>query len=131
LIELNSTELASVVARMLDDKLAKDIVILDISNVSILADYFVICSADSTTQVRTLTSFIREKVKELTGRIPIGEESDAKNRWNLLDYGEVIVHILYKEERQFYALEKFWNHACTLDRESWIKQSENIKDKLI
>ena len=93
----NSGKFASVIARLLDNKLARDITILDISNVSILADYFVICSADSTTQVRTLTEIVREKVKILFDRIPIGEESDTKNRWNLLDYGDVIVHVLHRE----------------------------------
>ncbi|OGI21817.1 MAG: ribosome silencing factor [Candidatus Melainabacteria bacterium RIFOXYA12_FULL_32_12] len=115
---------------MMDNKLAKDIVILDISNVSIMADYFVICSAETTTQVRALSSSIREKVKELFGRIPAGDESDARNRWNLLDYGDVIVHVLHREEREFYAIEKFWSHACTIDEETWMKESEDMKDQL-
>lgn len=125
--ELNSYDFASVIARIMDEKLAKDIVILNISNVSILADYFVICSTETTTQGRALTSFIRETIKDDYGRIPSGEESDARNRWNLLDYGDVIVHILHKDERQFYALEKFWNHACTIERESWMKTSEKYR----
>ncbi len=128
--EINSNKFASVIARMMDNKLAKDIVILDISNVSIMADYFVICSAETTTQVRALSSSIREKVKELFGRIPAGDESDARNRWNLLDYGDVIVHVLHREEREFYAIEKFWSHACTIDEETWMKESEDMKDQL-
>lgn len=126
----NSGKFASVIARLLDNKLARDITILDISNVSILADYFVICSADSTTQVRTLTEIVREKVKILFDRIPIGEESDTKNRWNLLDYGDVIVHVLHREERQFYAIEKFWNHACTIEEQQWKQDSEDMKELL-
>ena len=128
--EINSNKFASVIARMMDNKLAKDIVILDISNVSIMADYFVICSAETTTQVRALSSSIREKVKELFGRIPAGDESDARNRWNLLDYGDVIVHVLHREEREFYAIEKFWSHACTIDEETWMQESEDMKDQL-
>jgi len=130
LTEINSNKFASVIARMMDNKLAKDIVILDISNVSIMADYFVICSAETTTQVRALSSSIREKVKELFGRIPAGDESDARNRWNLLDYGDVIVHVLHREEREFYAIEKFWSHACTIDEETWMQESEDMKDQL-
>ena len=126
----NSGKFASVIARLLDNKLARDITILDISNISILADYFVICSADSTTQVRTLTEIVREKVKILFDRIPIGEESDTKNRWNLLDYGDVIVHVLHREERQFYAIEKFWNHACTIEEQQWKQDSEDMKELL-
>lgn len=129
--ELNSSKFASVIARIMDNKLAKDIVILDISNVSVLADYFVICSADTTTQVRALSSFVREKIKDLFDRIPIGEEGDERSRWNLVDYGDVIVHVLHRDERDFYALEKFWNHACTIDRESWMQESEDLKERLI
>ena len=128
--EENSYKFACYIARILDNKQAKDITILNISNVSILADYFVICSADTTTQVRALTSNVREKIKEIFEKIPSGEESDIKNRWNLLDYGDVIVHILHKEERQFYALEKFWSHACTIDTEVWMSESKDMEEKL-
>ncbi len=124
--ELASITLASTIARIMDEKFAKDIVILNISNVSIMADYFVICSADTSTQVRALKSSVEEKIKELFQRKPAGDESDLKNRWNLLDYGDVVVHILHKEERALYALEKFWSHGCILDRESWMKESDKF-----
>ena len=122
--DINSQKFACAIARFLDDKLAKDISILNITNVSVLADYFVICSADTTTQVKALTGAIREKVKEHFKRIPSGEENDLKNRWNLLDYGDVIVHILHKEERETYAIEKFWNHALRIPQEIWLEESK-------
>ena len=122
--DINSQKFACAVARFLDDKLAKDISILNIANISVLADYFVICSADTNTQVKALTGAVREKVKEHFKRIPAGEENDLKNRWNLLDYGDVIVHILHREERETYALEKFWNHALRISQEIWMEQSK-------
>lgn len=122
--ELSSYKFASIIARILDDKLAKDITILNISNVSMLADYFVICSADTNTQVKALTENVRERVKHLFGRIPAGEENDLKNRWNLLDYGDVIVHVLHKEERETYAIEKFWSHAFKVERNDWEEESK-------
>ena len=122
--ELSSYKFASILARILDDKLAKDITILNISNVSMLADYFVICSADTNTQVKALTENVRERVKHLFGRIPAGEENDLKNRWNLLDYGDVIVHVLHKEERETYAIEKFWLHAFKVERSDWEEESK-------
>lgn len=122
--ETTSYKLASVIARVLDDKQAKDISILNISNVSVLADYFVICSGDTNTQVKALTNHVRESIKKFFGRIPSGEENDLKNRWNLMDYGDVIVHVLHKEERETYAIEKFWNHALRLERQDWEKESE-------
>lgn len=125
---VTSDVLSSVIARILDDKLGKDISILNISNVSVLADYFVICSADTSTQVRALTSYIREKVKDLFDRLPSGQENDLKNRWNLLDYGDVVVHVLHKEERETYAIEKFWNHAFKIPAEKWMKDSEQYSE---
>jgi len=130
LTELNSYKFACIIARMLEYKFAKDISILNISNVSVLSDYFVICSAETSTQVRAMTGYIREQVKSIFGRLPAGEESDQKNRWNLIDYGDVVIHILHRDERQFYAIEKFWNHAFLVEQEDWIKESEDIVDKL-
>ena len=122
--EIDSQKFACAIARFLDDKLAKDISILNISNISVLADYFVICSTDTNTQVKALTGSVREKVKENFERIPCGEENDLKNRWNLLDYGDVIVHILHKEERETYAIEKFWNNALRIPKETWLELSK-------
>lgn len=123
-MEITSKKLACAIARILDDKLAQDILILDISKVSVMSDYFVIVSATSAPQVKGLTESTREKVKELFGRIPKGDENDKKNRWNLLDYGDVVVHIMHQEAREVYALEKFWNHALKITREDWEAESK-------
>ena len=122
--EVSSKKLSSVIARTLDDKKASDILVLNVASVCVLSDYFVIASAGSTTQVKGLTSSLRERIKELFGRIPNGDENDLKNRWNLLDYGDVIVHIMHNEQGGNYALEKFWNHALKVDREDWIEESK-------
>ena len=98
--EIDSHKFACAVAQFLDDKLAKDITILNISNVSSLADYFVIATGDSTPQVKALMETVKDKVKTVFSRLPIRQENDVKNRWNLLDYGDVVVHILHKEERE-------------------------------
>ena len=122
--EVSSKKLSSIIARVLDDKKAVDISVLNVANVCVLSDYFVIASATSTTQVKGLTSSLREKIKELFGRIPNGDENDLKNRWNLLDYGAVIVHIMHTEVRESYTLEKFWNHALKISREEWEEESK-------
>lgn len=129
--EVETNVLTSVVARILDNRLAKDITILNISNVSVMADYFVICSGESATQVRAMTGYVKEYVKNVFGRYPNGEENDTKNRWNLLDYGDVVVHVLHKEERETYAIEKFWNHGFKVKQEDWMKESEPYADKLL
>ena len=124
--DISSYKLASVIARFLDDKQGKDITILNISKVSMLADYFVIVTGTSSTQVKALTSSLRERVKEEFDRIPNNNENDLKNRWNLLDYGDVVVHILHSEERETYALEKFWSHAFKVSEQEWLEESKEF-----
>lgn len=121
--EITSYKLACVIARILDEKIASNISILNISNVSSFADYFVICSAQTSTQVKALTENLTEKIKAVFSRFPLGKENDAKNRWNLIDYGDVVVHILKDDERAAYAIEKFWNHAYSIPKEIWLKES--------
>lgn len=126
--EITSYKFACIIARILDEKIAKDISILNISNVSSFADYFVICSAPSNTQVKSLTENLADKVKSTFTRLPLGKENDVKNRWNLIDYGDVVVHILHQEDREAYAIEKFWNHAFSIPRETWLKESEEYSE---
>ena len=127
-IDITSYKLACVIARFLDEKIAKDISILNISNVSSFADYFVICSAQTNTQVKALTENLADKVKTTFSRLPLGRENDVKNRWNLIDYGDVVVHILHQDERDTYAIEKFWNHAFSIQRETWLQESKEYSE---
>ena len=117
--ELDSKKLASIIARTLDDKLGKDISILNIAHVSSLADYFVIVTGDSTPQVKALMETVKDRIKKLFSRTPVRMENDTKNRWNLLDYGDVVVHILHRDERETYAIEKFWNNAFSVSETEW------------
>ena len=126
--EINSHKFACIIAQFLDDKLAKDITILNISHVSSLADFFVIATGDSTPQVKALMETVKEKVKTNFSRLPIRNENDLKNRWNLLDYGDVVVHILHKEERENYALEKFWSHAFSVSETEWQKEASEYSE---
>ncbi|MBO8429865.1 ribosome silencing factor [Spirochaetes bacterium] len=122
--ELSSHKLACIIARVLDDKLAKNIAILNISHVSSLADYFVIVTGDSTPHVKALMEEVKDRIKKLFNRMPVRVENDLKNRWNLLDYGDVVVHILHKEERETYAIEKFWNNAFSIPEDEWKEVSK-------
>ena len=126
--KITSYKFACVIARFLDEKIAKDISILNISNVSSFADYFVICSAQTNTQVKALTENLTDKVKSTFARRPLGKENDVKNRWNLVDYGDVVVHILHQEDRDAYAIEKFWNHAFSIPEEQWKADSEEYSE---
>lgn len=125
---VSSLKLACVIARILDEKLGKDITILNISHVSSFADYFVICSGEVGTQVKALTEAVRLKIKDYFTQLPLRIEQDNRNRWNLLDYGSVVVHVLQKEERETYAIEKFWNHAYSVSEDEWMKESEEYSE---
>lgn len=126
--ELTSYKLACIAARFLDEAIAKDISILNISNVSSFADYFVICSAQTNTQVKALTEKVADKIKSTFSRLPLGRENDVKNRWNLIDYGDVVIHILQQDEREAYAIEKFWNHAFSIPQDKWMDESKEYSE---
>ena len=104
--------LAEAVARFLDEKKGSDISIIDISGRSIIADYFVIASATSTTQVRALADYVDEKLSKEFGLEPLHRDSDKK--WIAVDYGSVIVHIYYEEMREFYQLERLWSDGSNI-----------------
>ena len=123
---IDSEKFASAIARFLDDNKAKDIVILNVANVCSLSDFFIIATGSSTPHVRALTQNLRQKIKDNFKRIPIGDETERQNTWNLLDYGEVVVHIMNQSQRDLYKIEQFWNHALKLEREVWEENSKEF-----
>ena len=114
-------ELAALAANLAESKKALDTLVLDTGKVSYLADYFVICSGESPAQIRTITDTI-EKAFKRRGLERIGSESDQSSRWCLLDYGDVVIHVMHRNERQYYQLEKFWSHANVVAQEQWLDQ---------
>lgn len=106
-----SLEIAMAAAQAADDRKGADLVILEVSTVAYLADYFVIVSGFSPTQLRAIARAIEEQVAEKFQRSPRHVEGFSDARWILQDYGDVIVHIFLPQERSFYNLEAFWGHA--------------------
>lgn len=102
--------LATIVEAALDRK-GSDVVVLRVSDVSYLADYFVLVTGFSRVQVRAISQAIQGQVEEKWQRRPLRIEGQAEANWILLDYGDAIVHILMPKEREFYNLEAFWSHA--------------------
>lgn len=111
----SSLNLALTVAEGADERKADDIALLNVEDVSYLADYFVVMTGFSKVQVRAIARAIEDKVEERFGRSPIQVEGISDGTWVLLDYGEVIAHIFTPEEREFYSLEAFWGHAERID----------------
>ena len=91
-------------------KLAEDTLLLDVREVTIIADYFLICSAGTDRQIQALTEDVREGMKE-KGLRPLNVEGSADSGWVLMDYNDVVVHIMHPDTREFYDLEGLWNKA--------------------
>jgi ribosome-associated protein len=104
-------ELAKRVVELAEEKRAADIVLLDIRPVSMVADYFVICSGNSERQLNALTRDITDTIKRETQRAPLHASGDASSGWVLLDYGDVVVHAFSPAERDYYRLEELWSGA--------------------
>ena len=110
-VEFSSEQLAHDIAEAADDKKARDIVLLKVSGISYLADYFVVATGFSTTQVKAICDSVEEQIETKYELAPLRVQGKSDGRWAVLDYGEVIVHIFLQEEREYYNLEAFWGHA--------------------
>ena len=106
----DSKKLAWQIASAAEDKKAQNIVLLNVSDVSYLADYFVIVTGFSRTQLNAIAESIEERLEEFELH-PIRVSGKREGNWIVQDYGDVIVHSFLPEEREYYDLEAFWGHA--------------------
>ena len=116
---LSPQELAVQVVKALDSKKAQDIKVLKTYELTVLADYFIICTASSTTQIKTLTGEV-EKIAKDNGEPLPRSEGYRSGGWVLVDYGSVVVHLFLKELRDFYSLERLWGDAQEIDINDWL-----------
>lgn len=123
-------EAVKVAVKALDSRKAMDIEVLHIGGISVMADYFVICSGSSSTQIRTLGDEVEFQLKEQLGLDPLHREGQASSNWILLDYGFMIVHVFHREAREFYKLEHLWADADREDVDSMIKQEGENKNEV-
>jgi len=114
----DSDQLAWTIARAAEDRKAGDIILLDVREVSYLADYFVIATGYSRTQVRAISDAIEAEVAKQFGQHPVRVEGKEDGSWVLLDFGDAIAHIMLPEERDYYGIEAFWGHAKRIEYES-------------
>lgn len=110
----SSIALTRVAAQAAAEKLAQDIVGLDVSERLALTDVFLVASAASERQVNAVVDGIEEALLKIDRR-PLRREGRREGRWVLLDYGEIVVHVQHEEDRVFYALERLYNDSPTLD----------------
>lgn len=118
-----STEkmMAQIACKAIDDKKGQDIKVIDIHNVSVIADYFVIASGTNSNQVQAIV----DNVEEQLGRAGFETKQIEGNRnssWILMDYGDVIVHVFDEENRLFYDLERIWRDGKVLEMDAFLEK---------
>jgi ribosome-associated protein len=107
-------ELMELAVRVLDNKKAKDLRVLETGELTVLADYFIICTAGSTTQIKTLADEVSKALTE-QGEPALRTEGYRGGGWVLVDFGAIVVHIFLKDIREFYSLERLWRDAREVD----------------
>ena len=107
-------EMALTAAKALDEKKGGDIAAIEITEQTTLADYFVIATGNSNTQINALCGAVEKAMKEQAGEDPLRREGYRDGTWVLLDYGCVVVHVFSAEAREFYSLERLWQAGGSL-----------------
>jgi ribosome-associated protein len=107
-------DLALVAAQAASDKLAVDIVALDVSETLVITDVFLLCSAQNERQVKAIVDAV-EGALDLIDIDPVRREGERDGRWVLLDYLDIVVHVQHEEERSFYGLERLWRDCPVID----------------
>jgi ribosome-associated protein len=111
-VAIQSTNISDAIVFGIQEKKGNDIVRLDLKNVhSSVADYFIVCNADSTTQVKAIADSVEEEVYKALREDPIRKEGFQNAEWVILDYGDVVVHIFKTDKREHYGIEDLWGDA--------------------
>ena len=108
-------ELAIIAAKALDEKKGKEISAIEVTEQTTLADFFVIATGGSNTQINALCGAVEKAMQEQAGETPLRREGYRDGTWVLLDYGCVVVHVFSAEAREFYSLERLWHDGRPVD----------------
>jgi ribosome-associated protein len=122
-----AVELAVTAATAAADKLADDVLAFDVSDQMVITDVFVLCSAPNDRQVRSIVDEIEDKMR-LAGAKPVRREGEREGRWVLLDYSDVIVHVMHAEDRVFYALERLWKDCPLVELPEEVNRARTVHD---
>ena len=114
---LTPAEIAAIAAKALEDKKAKDVMVLKTAEQTVLADYFVICNGTSAPHIKALVDEVDRQLSE-AGEPPVRREGLRSDIWVLMDFGSVIVHVFTDEARKFYNLERLWSDSQIIDPSS-------------
>lgn len=110
--EISSSRLSELIVQGMLEKKAEEVVVMDLREIqNAVADYFVICSGNSDTQIDAISDSVEEEVKKASGQNPWHREGRDHKEWVLIDYVDVVAHVFNKEKRAFYGLEELWGDA--------------------
>ncbi|MDE6763233.1 MAG: ribosome silencing factor [Oscillospiraceae bacterium] len=118
--KLTQEELIKAAVKILDGKKAEDIRVIGIGDLTIIADYFIIADGTSSTHTKSLADELEFRLKEM-GREPRQVQGNNGSNWIVLDYSDVVVHIFYKETRDFYNLERLWSDGHDVDIKQYLE----------
>lgn len=107
---LKENQMAQIIAEACLEEKAEDVVILDVHDLTIIADYFVIAGGRNILQVKSILEHVEERLEE-QGVLPLRRDGHKEGRWGILDYGSSILHVFRQEEREYYNLENLWGDA--------------------
>ena len=111
-----NSKIYKTIIRAIQDKKGEDIVSLDLRKIpEAVADFFIICQANSQPQIRAIADHVEEQVKKVCGEMPYHHEGKQTLQWVLIDYVNIVVHIMLPESRKFYKLEEMWSDAAMED----------------
>lgn len=116
---ISQNEKLKSIIKAMDSKMAEDIQLIGIKDLTIVADYFVIANGMSNTQTKAIADEVEFKLKQI-GVEPIRVEGDPGSTWIILDYGDVVVHVFYKDTRSYYNLERLWSDGEQCDIEEYL-----------
>lgn len=111
---VDSKEMAAVAYRAIEEKKGEDIKLLEIRDITILADYFLIASGGSPSQIQAIVDFVQEKLHEMKCDMK-RLEGNRNSSWILMDYGDLVIHIFNREDRLFYDLERIWSDGKLIE----------------
>ena len=127
--KLNAAELATMCVEIAEDRKAENIIQLKLTELSSLADYFVLCTGNSEPHIRAIAERIARDVRERTGKHARSVEGTPESKWMVIDLGDVIVHILSPEMRELYQIESLWGDAPKIGAVKKLKKASSSKKK--
>jgi len=113
-----NSKIFKTILQAVTDKKAEQVISLDLKKIpEAVADYFIICEANNTTQLKAIADFVEYEVKNKCGELPYKHEGKQALQWILIDYVNIVVHVMMPEARKFYQLEEMWSDAVVLEHQ--------------